>query len=362
MTDELVYVSPSTQDWNQYAGGGTGPSDSEEAWCRKAAAVTVEELTRHGVPSVLGGSVSAKVNALDANAKGATLYVAEHTNAGGGEGTEVWHHTGSTKGEALAEAVYARVAPVSNAPDRGVKASTKYIELNTPKAPSIIVEALFHDDPDEAQEMREDFAEFGLAVAHGVLDYLKIPVLGAGTPAPKPVPAPKPTPKPAPVSDPTIKLGARGAAVKTAQERLNAHGAALRLVVDGIFGPKTDAAVRAFQKASKLTVDGIVGPNTWKALKAAPKPLSTGRPFTSRRLLKLANPMMKGADVKGVQGYLIRKGYSCGRSGADGVYGPATADAVRRYQTKRLPRYIRGANQWDGIVGPRTWALIDAGK
>lgn len=63
---------------------------------------------------------------------------------------------------------------------------------------------------------------------------------------------------------PLLREGASGAAVRAVQQRLNAHGA--RLTVDGDFGPRTLAAVMAFQRFRGLAVDGIVGPATWRAL------------------------------------------------------------------------------------------------
>jgi peptidoglycan hydrolase-like protein with peptidoglycan-binding domain len=72
----------------------------------------------------------------------------------------------------------------------------------------------------------------------------------------------------------TVRRGSVGSAVRAVQDQLNFRNlSGLRstlLVVDGVFGPKPDAKVRAFQAGmatkTPFLVDGIVGPQTWQAL------------------------------------------------------------------------------------------------
>ena len=63
---------------------------------------------------------------------------------------------------------------------------------------------------------------------------------------------------------PLIKRGSKGSAVLQLQKMLNAKG--YKLTEDGDFGSKTEAAVKAYQKANGLEVDGEVGPMTWGVL------------------------------------------------------------------------------------------------
>jgi len=69
--------------------------------------------------------------------------------------------------------------------------------------------------------------------------------------------------------DPTVKKGSREIAVRGVQRRLIQLGFDPG-EIDGDFGEKTEAAVKAFQEKYDLDVDGTVGPATWAALNSPP--------------------------------------------------------------------------------------------
>ena len=145
-----------------------------------------------------------------------------------------------------------------------------------------------------------------------------------------------------------LQLGAGYAAAGGAQ-RVRALQRKLRALgwqpgrLDGLFGPRTEAAVAGFQEAAGLAADGIVGPVTRKALnRAAGGRLTRGvgyaQPAGSQR-------------VKWLQRRLRRRGLNPGP--IDGRYGPRTEAAVVRLQRRQaLPA--------KGVVDPRTLRALVA--
>ncbi|MER7942046.1 amidase [Streptomyces sp. NBC_01696] len=136
----------------------------------------------------------------------------------------------------------------------------------------------------------------------------------------------------------TQKSGSTGTQVKAAQTLLNKQGYDAG-TEDGVFGTRTESAVRAFQTARGLDSDGAVGPRTWTAL------LSAG---TTPTLTTGAS----GDPVKRLQRALTA---ALGRTvTVDGAFGANTDKAVRDYQS------ARGLSA-DGSVGPDTWKALQAG-
>ena len=147
----------------------------------------------------------------------------------------------------------------------------------------------------------------------------------------------------------------RGDDIRQVQEALQIYGISPG-PIDGIYGPRTQKAVMAFQAAQGLAVDGIVGPDTTRALWGVWITDCEGAPccpgsepqtdsFELSRLLRIESPFMRGEDVRDVQDALTLHGVSPG--GADGIYGPRTHGAVMAFQQAR-------GLAVDGIVGPKT--------
>ena len=134
---------------------------------------------------------------------------------------------------------------------------------------------------------------------------------------------------------PIVQQGDRNHPVKTLQYLLRERGHSVD--VDGIFGPATDAAVRAFQQEKNLAVDGDVGPKTWAAL------------------IVTVRSGSRGDAVRGVQEeFQFRAGEPGQGLQVDGIFGPKTDAAVRGFQQA----LSLGA---DGIVGPKTWQALVSG-
>jgi murein DD-endopeptidase MepM/ murein hydrolase activator NlpD len=110
--------------------------------------------------------------------------------------------------------------------------------------------------------------------------------------------------------------------------------------VDGLPGPGTAAAVRAFQRRAGLAADGLAGPRTRRALGRHGRHPYATRPLRPRRI---------GWDVAVLQFLLAAHGFPSGT--VDGGYGWHTAAGVARFQRwAGLPA--------DGVAGPATFRAL----
>ncbi len=167
-----------------------------------------------------------------------------------------------------------------------------------------------------------------------------------------------------------IRQGASGTAVFTLQRQLNRitkdYPFLGLLTVDGVFGSKMTATVKAFQKQFGLTADGVVGRQTWYKISyiyVSVKDLAelTSEGETSSGTLSdgtwggtTLRTGSTGSSVEQLQFWLntlAQYDSSIPSVTVDGVFGSGTEAAVRAFQRKY-------GLTVDGVVGQTTWTEV----
>ena len=156
-----------------------------------------------------------------------------------------------------------------------------------------------------------------------------------------------------PYREPTanVRLLSIGEGAKWTQWMLNACGA--KLTVDGIFGPLSVKALKAFQTANRLSTDGVCGPATRLALKNS-QAKQNAFAGVSAEACPYQEPSgslaygSRGDGVKWIQWHLNRHGAALS---VDGDFGNATKAALVAFQR------VNGLSA-DAVCGPATKAAL----
>ena len=143
----------------------------------------------------------------------------------------------------------------------------------------------------------------------------------------------------------TLKLNSQGTKVSQLQTDLKQLGY-YYAEITGNFGEKTEAAVKAFQKAKGLTADGVAGTKTLNAIATAVDKAGGSSSGSSSTNMKLGST---GTAVSTLQQNLTTLGYYYGD--VTGHYGNLTQQAVKKFQK------AKGLTQ-DGVASTATLNAI----
>lgn len=325
-------INPPTQGKRTPVVPGLNRQIYENEFNRAAKNKFIEACMRQGFsvydvkPELYDVSVSnrvTRINRQNLTALVTFAYNAYGTTFNSASGLEVFYSPSNpkaTESRRLAENMYAELIKGTTQTGRGVKTLDVGV-LSNVNCVSSLIEAGFMTNLREALLMINPIfqTEVGEEACHGVCNYLSVNYIPRNTLS----------------NYPLLKNGSRNNFVFLLQFILkNQYNQ--NIGVDGIFGQKTQNAVRNFQQTNSLSVDGIVGQNTWKTLLTlSPEPL-----------LKRGS---RGSYTRYLQQLLESKMIPV--SGIDGIFGSKTEKAVRRFQQNN-------GLTVDGIVGTNTWSSL----
>lgn len=174
-----LYLSPSLQDYNLYAGGGT-----EKQYMNLLADELEPYLYSCGITFLRNDPNTQELRDVirQSNASQIDLHLALHSNAAGAgkegqlKGIEVYYNPDNRYSKAAAELMVEALKKIYPNPEK-VRAlpTSSLAEVLQVNAPSILLEVGYHDNPEEAQWIRENLGELACAIAKGLCAYFGIP-------------------------------------------------------------------------------------------------------------------------------------------------------------------------------------------
>lgn len=172
-----IYLSPSTQEFNPYNGGG-----NEEYYMNLIADAMVPYLISSGIQFVRNTpDMTAATSIAASNSGNYDLHLALHSNASGGtpgavRGSEVYYYPTSVRGRQFAEIAARNLRTIYPLPDlvRTIP-TTSLGEVRRVKAPGVLIEFAYHDNAEDAQWIRDNIDAIAQNLVLSLTQFFGIP-------------------------------------------------------------------------------------------------------------------------------------------------------------------------------------------
>lgn len=178
----IIYLSPSTQDWNPYVTG----SGSEEYWMNRIADAMEPYLRSSGIRYRRNDpDTSAAAAIRQANSGYYDFYLALHSNAIGNgaaqttaRGIIAFYYPGSPGGERGAELIADRLREIYPLPDRvTTRPTTALGEVSRSRFPAVLAEIGYHDNVSDAQWVEGHVEAIARQLVRALTEYFDIPFI-----------------------------------------------------------------------------------------------------------------------------------------------------------------------------------------
>lgn len=185
-----IYLSPSTQEYNQYYDG----SGSEEYYMNKIADAMEPYLRASGITFARNNPNESLSSAIaDSNSGRYDLHLALHSNAspeslsGILRGTDFYYYGNSARGKRAATVLADNFKSIYPDPTL-VKAVPTLVlaEVRRTAAPAVLAELAYHDNAEDAEWLKNNIEPIAVNLVQGLCEYFGIAFAGPGEGSPEP--------------------------------------------------------------------------------------------------------------------------------------------------------------------------------